>query len=127
MLRATLSIALAVLVLLAAHPARLAARPVFQRRGTTIPRSQHGRSPSANDAAVVTVSTEVRVNDEALGAGTYTLWTEPGPERWIVIFSRAHPAFHLKHPEGQDALRVEAVPREASHMRVMGPLRLDVP
>jgi hypothetical protein len=106
-------------------------------------------SPSANNAAVVTISTDVRVNDEALAAGTYTLWTEPGPERWIVIFNRAHPAFHLKYPADEDALRVEVVPREGAHMealafyfpvaddrrgelvlhwgRVVVPLRLDVP
>jgi hypothetical protein len=183
MLRTTFSIALAVLVPIAAHPAALAAHPVVQD-GTTIPRSQHGSvsqqiagtlitieydrpvargrdlfgalvswgkiwSPSANSAAVVTVSTDVRVNGEALAAGTYTLWTEPGPERWIVSFNRVHPAFHLKYPAGEDVLRVEAVPREGAHMetlafyfpvaddrrgelvlhwgRVVVPLRLDVP
>jgi hypothetical protein len=96
-------------------------RPVARGRdlfGALVP---WGRvwSPSANTAAVITLSTEVRVNDRPLGAGSYSLWTEPGPDRWTVIFSRVHPAFHLRYPAGQDALRVEAVPREGTHMETL--------
>ena len=126
-------------------------RPVARGRdlfGALVP---WGRiwSPSANTAAVIAISTDVRVNDRPLAAGTYSLWTEPRPDRWTVIFSRLHPAFHLKYPAGQDALRVEAIPREGAHLETLAfyfpvaddrhgelvlhwgtvvvPLRLDVP
>jgi hypothetical protein len=126
-------------------------RPVARGRelfGSLVP---WGRiwSPSANTAAVIAVSTDIRVNGQPLPAGTYSLWAEPRPDVWTIVFSRVHPAFHLKYPSGQDALRVETTPREGTHLETLAfyfpladerrgelvlhwgtvivPLRLDVP
>jgi hypothetical protein len=75
--------------------------------------------PGADTASTITVSTPVRVNGNELPAGTYSLWTEPGPESWTVIFNRVHPVWHTRYPRGQDALRVTATPREGAHMETM--------
>jgi hypothetical protein len=96
-------------------------RPVARGRelfGALVP---WGRiwSPSANSAAVVTFSTDLQVNSQALPAGTYSLWAEPNPDRWTIVFSRVHPVFHTRYPQGQDALRVTSVPRQGAHMETL--------
>jgi hypothetical protein len=76
-------------------------------------------SPSADTAATFSVSTPVRVNGEQLAAGTYSLWAIPQPDTWTLIFSTAHPTFHLAYPEGRDALRVRAASRSGEHMETL--------
>jgi ABC-type transport system involved in cytochrome c biogenesis permease subunit len=44
-------------------------------------------SPSADSAAVFTISTPITVNGSALATGTYTLWAIPGQSEWTLIFS----------------------------------------
>src|SRR3954454_23399123 len=72
--------------------------------------------PGADNCTTIELSTPVRVNGEPLAAGTYSLWAEPGPERWTVIFSKAHPVFHTRYPADQDALRVQVTPRQGMAM-----------
>ncbi len=95
-------------------------RPVARGRelfGQLVPWSKVW-TPGANDATTITVSTGVQVNGQALPAGTYTVWSEPQPERWTIIFNSAHPVWHLRYDEaaGKDVLRVTAMPREGAHM-----------
>ena len=66
-------------------------------------------SPSADSAAVFTISAPIRVNGAPLAAGTYTIWTIPGESEWTVIFSSVHPVHHMFYPQGKDALRVKTV------------------
>jgi hypothetical protein len=73
-------------------------------------------SPSADSAAVFTISTPITVNGSALAAGTYTIWTIPGATEWTVMFSSVHPVHHMFYPEGKDALRVKSVPRSGDHL-----------
>jgi hypothetical protein len=96
-------------------------RPVARGRelfGALVP---WGRvwSPSSNTAAVVSFSSGLRVNGQPLPGGTYSLWAEPNPERWTIIFGRDHPVFHTRYPRGRDALRVTAVPRKGAHMETL--------
>jgi hypothetical protein len=96
-------------------------RPVARGRalfGALVP---FGRiwHPGADEASYITLSTDVQVNGQPLAAGTYSLWTEPTPERWTFIFSRAHPVYHTPYPEGQDALRLTVTPRTGQHMETM--------
>jgi hypothetical protein len=77
-------------------------------------------SPSADSAAVLTLSKPVTVNGSALAAGAYTVWTIPGEKEWTVIFSTEHPVHHMFYPEGKDALRVKAVPRAGDHLETLG-------
>jgi Protein of unknown function (DUF2911) len=96
-------------------------RPVARGRelfGSLVP---WGRvwCPGADDGTIIELSTDVKINGETLAAGTYSIWTEPQPDRWTVIFSRSHPVWHTRYPAGQDALRVQSTPRTASHMETL--------
>src|SRR5687768_18565249 len=75
--------------------------------------------PCADDATTVEVSTDVKVEGQPLPAGKYSLWTEPHPERWTVMFNKNHAVWHTRYPEGQDALRLQSTPRTGSHMETM--------
>jgi hypothetical protein len=96
-------------------------RPVARGRelfGRLVP---YGRiwCPCADDATTVEVSTGVTVEGKELAAGRYSLWTEPEPERWTVIFKKHANAWHTRYPEGHDALRIQVTPRTGSHMETL--------
>ncbi len=76
-------------------------------------------TPGADTATSITFSSAVRVNGQALAAGTYSLWMIPGEARWTVLFSSAHPVWHLPYPSGRDVLRVESPPRAGPHMELL--------
>ena len=75
--------------------------------------------PGADNCTTIELSTPVRMNGESLAAGTYSLWAEPGPEQWTIIFSKAHPVFHTRYPADQDALRVRVAPRQGMPMETL--------
>ena len=75
--------------------------------------------PCADDATTVEVSTDVVVDGEKLPAGKYSLWTEPTPDRWTVIFNKRHAVWHTRYPAGEDALRLQVAPRTGSHMETL--------
>ena len=96
-------------------------RPVARGRalfGALVP---WGRvwNPGADTATSISVSAPVRVNGASLPAGTYSLWAIPGEREWTLIFSRAQPVWHVPYPEGQDALRIHAVPQAGPHMETL--------
>jgi DUF2911 family protein len=90
-------------------------RPLF---GSLVP---WGRiwNPGADTATAISVSTPVLVNGARLPAGTYSLWAIPGEQEWTFIFSRAHPVWHVPYRDGQEALRVRAVPERGAHMETL--------
>lgn len=75
--------------------------------------------PGADTCTSIALSTDVKINGQALAAGTYSVWTEPEAERWTIIFNRANPVFHIRYPADQDVLRVQAVPREGAHVETL--------
>jgi len=96
-------------------------RPVARGRelfGSLVP---WGRiwCPGADDATAITISNDITINGAKLAAGTYSVWAEPTPNEWTIIFSKAHPVWHTPYPAGKDALRVRAVPRTGSHMETL--------
>jgi hypothetical protein len=96
-------------------------RPVARGRalfGAVVP---WGRvwCPGADNCTTIELSTPVRVNGEALPAGTYSVWADPNAERWTIIFSKAHPVFHTRYPADQDALRVQSTPRQGMAMETL--------
>jgi hypothetical protein len=96
-------------------------RPVARGRelfGKLVPYG-HIWCPCADDATTVEVSTGVTIEGKELAAGKYSLWTEPGAERWTVIFNKSASAWHTRYPDGQDALRVQITPRTGSHMETL--------
>ena len=96
-------------------------RPVARGRalfGSLVP---WGRiwNPGADTATAISVSTPVLVNGARLPAGAYSLWAIPGEREWTLIFSRAHPVWHVPYRDGQEALRVRAVPERGAHMETL--------
>jgi hypothetical protein len=93
-------------------------RPVARGRvlfGALVP---WGRiwTPSADSAARLSVSSPVEINGARLAAGTYGLWAVPDSASWTIILSTEAAAFHLRYPEGRDALRVRATPQHGEHV-----------
>lgn len=54
--------------------------------GNLVPFGEVWRT-GANEPTTVTFDREVTVSGTKLGAGTYSLWTIPGPETWEVILN----------------------------------------
>jgi hypothetical protein len=75
--------------------------------------------PCADDATTIELSTGIRIEGQDLAAGKYSVWTEPGPDHWTVIFNKSASAWHTRYPEGQDALRITVTPRTGSHMETL--------
>jgi hypothetical protein len=77
--------------------------------------------PGADDCTTLAVSTDVKIEGQDLPAGTYTVWTRPGAEKWTVILNRAHPVFHTRYEQvaDRDFLKLELTPRTASHMETL--------
>jgi hypothetical protein len=61
----------------------------------------------ANNATRITFSTDVKIQGSALAAGTYELFSIPGPSEWTVIFQKAGKQWgaYAYKPEN-DTLRV---------------------
>ena len=96
-------------------------RPVARGRtlfGALVP---WGRiwNPGADTATSIRITTPVVINGATLAAGTYSIWTEPNPTTWTIIFSRAHPVFHTPYPQGNDVLRIVAVPTTGAAMETL--------
>lgn len=96
-------------------------RPVARGRalfGALVP---WGRpwTPGADTATSISFNNPVRVNGQPLAAGAYSIWMIPGETQWTIIFSSAHPVFHLPYPSGSDVLRVDTTPRQGPHMELL--------
>jgi hypothetical protein len=96
-------------------------RPVARGRdlfGALVP---FGRvwTPSADSALRVSFSTDVQIEGSALAAGSYSVWAIPDSSQWTVIFNRTASAFHLRHRESEDVLRVTAKVDSSSHVETL--------
>ncbi|HEU4939188.1 MAG TPA: DUF2911 domain-containing protein [Vicinamibacterales bacterium] len=96
-------------------------RPVARGRtlfGSLVP---YGRvwCPGADYCTTIQLSTDVKFNGQTLAAGTYSLWAEPQPERWTMIFNRSQPVFHTRYPADQDVLRVQTTARPGQQMETL--------
>ena len=96
-------------------------RPVARGRelfGALVPRGRIW-SPSADSAAVFTVSAPITVNGERRPTGSYGIWAIPDSASWTIIFSGTPAAFHLRYPSGHDALRVKAKPAKGEYVETL--------
>lgn len=91
-------------------------RPVARGRelfGALVPYGQMW-TPSADSALRISFSTDVEVDGQSLAAGSYSVWAVPDSTQWMVIFNRRADAFHLRHRESDDVLklvvRVDSLP-----------------
>lgn len=67
-------------------------RPIF---GGLVPYDQVWRT-GANEATTFGTNADIQFGDTPLKAGTYTLWTIPGPEEWKVILNGKRYAWGVK-------------------------------
>ncbi len=93
-------------------------RPAVNERtvwGTLVPYGQVWRT-GANENTLVSFSTDVTVEGQALAAGTYGVHTLPGEDEWQFIFSHDTTAWgSFSYDESRDALRVTVKPTEAPY------------
>ena len=96
-------------------------RPVARGRqlfGTLVPYDKVW-CPGADDCTTIELSTDITIEGQALKAGTYSLWAQPGAEQWTMIVNRAQPIFHTRYPADQDVLRLTVKPRTGHHMETL--------
>ncbi len=69
----------------------------------------------ANEATKFTFSTNVKINDKTLIAGSYSFFVIPTKENWTVIFNKVADQWGaFEYNEAEDALRFEVTPEEGS-------------
>lgn len=74
----------------------------------------------ANNATTIEFSSDVLIEGQKLAAGKYALYTIPGKEEFVVIFSRQTDLWgEMGYDEKQDALRVKVKTAEAPHCEWM--------
>lgn len=87
--------------------------------GRLVPHDEDPRPwrAGANNATTIAFSKDVKVEGEALPAGTYGLFLVPRQEGdWTVIFSKnAKQWGSFGYKKDDDALRVDVTPEEAAH------------
>ena len=97
-------------------------RPVARGRqlfGALVPYGQIW-TPGADQATAITFSRDVRINDQPLARGAYSIWTIPRADMWTVIFNRNAKAYHDHYPgEAQDAMRLDVRPEPGPHVETL--------
>jgi hypothetical protein len=73
----------------------------------------------ANEATTISFSDDVMVEGESLAAGTYSLYTIPGPESWTLIFNDVANQWGTQYNQGEDVLRVDVTPESAPFHEMM--------
>lgn len=74
----------------------------------------------ANEATTISFSTPVRIEGNALDAGTYGFFTVPGPDQWTLIFNETAEQWGAyNYDSGSDALRVQVEPEPAPKREMM--------
>jgi hypothetical protein len=78
-------------------------------------------TPGANWATTIEVDKEVRLNNQLLPIGRYSIWVLPRQNReWTVWLSRVHRVLHLWPPlPDQELLHFDVRPQQAPHVEVL--------
>ena len=90
-------------------------RPSMRGRqvmGGIVPYGQVWRT-GANEATRFVTDRDLWFGDVRIPAGTYSLWTVPGPERWEIVFNRQSGQWGTQHDPADDFARVPATARPA--------------
>lgn len=89
-------------------------RPAVRRRkiwGELVPFGQVWRA-GANEATTIRFGDAVKVNGQAVPAGSYALFMIPGPERWTIILNkRWRQLGAYEYDPKEDLLRFEVTPK----------------
>lgn len=87
--------------------------------GALVPNGQVWRA-GANEATVISFSTDVQIEGQKLPAGVYGFFVIPGEGEWTVIFNKTAKQWgHFNYDASQDALRVKVKPRAHDHVESM--------
>lgn len=71
----------------------------------------------ANEATVLTVDGNIKINGEDLPEGQYALFTIPGESEWTVIFNKEPNQWGaFNYNQDLDALRLQVVPDNSSEL-----------
>ena len=92
-------------------------RTIFAEDGL-VPFGEVWRS-GANEATTISFSDDVTVQGEPLSAGTYSVYTIPGPDSWTIIFNDVANQWGTEYDESEDVLRVEATPESGPQVEMM--------
>jgi len=77
-------------------------------------------NPGADQATHIETSADLRLGDETLKAGSYSVWAIPGEREWTLLFHRSWDVFHAPYPGDQGVeLRLQVTPRHAPHMETL--------
>ena len=88
----------------------LKSREAFGEKSPLAPVGEVWRT-GANEATTFTVSKAVKINGQALPAGTYGLFTIPGATEWTIVFNKTAKQWGaFKYDAKEDALRVKVKP-----------------
>ncbi len=83
-------------------------RTVF---GDLVPYGEMWRT-GANKATSITVSTDVMLGDQTLKAGTYSMFTIPNADEWVIIFNKDTELWGTGgYSQRNDALRMRVNPK----------------
>ena len=87
--------------------------------GDLVPYGEVWRT-GANEATAISFSTPVQIEGESLDAGTYAVFTVPGPDEWTLIFNNeAEQWGAYSYNDGADALRVTVEPQDRAATEMM--------
>ncbi|MFB6248815.1 MAG: DUF2911 domain-containing protein [Salinibacter sp.] len=92
-------------------------RTIFAQDGL-VPYGEVWRT-GANEATTISFSSDVTVQGEPLSAGTYSLYTIPGPDSWTIIFNGIANQWGTEYNKSEDVLRVEATPESGPKVEMM--------
>jgi len=88
----------------------LKGREAFGEKSPLAPVGEVWRT-GANEATTFTVSKAVKINGQALAAGTYGLFSIPGATEWTIIFNKTAKQWgSYEYKAADDVLRVKVKP-----------------
>ncbi|WP_373513269.1 DUF2911 domain-containing protein [Persicitalea sp.] len=61
----------------------------------------------ANEATLITFANDVSVAETPVPAGTYSLWSVPGPAKWQLVINRETGQWGTEYNDGMDFARIE--------------------
>jgi hypothetical protein len=94
------------------HRPAVRGRPIW---GSLVPYNQVWRA-GANEATTIRFSDNVRINDQEVKAGTYSLFMIPRPDLWTVILNRRAKQWGaFEYDPRLDVLRFDVKPRPTTN------------
>lgn len=83
-------------------------RFIFGREedGAVVPYGKVWRT-GANEATLITLNQDVFLAGKRLKAGTYSIWTVPGPAKWKIIVNTEIGQWGTEYNDGMDLFRTE--------------------